>query len=531
MMRKFFMIVLVLCFQLSSSMLYSEYALAQKDTLIIGMQDDVASLDPAKSFETAAAGIMTQVYDTLVGYAEEDFTQAIPKLAETWEISEDGKVWTFHLRQNVSFASGNPMNADAVVFSLRRAIRLAGTPSWLLTQFGMTEESITASDAYTVKIVLNQQYAPGLLLSCLATPFASSILDPTVVMEHEQNGDMGSVWLEDHSAGSGPYVLQQRKREKPTEYLLTVNPSYWKGQPPFKLVIVKGIQESVEQMALLEQGKIDIAWNLQPDQVRILSNNLDSRIFETLTLYNVYIGMNQGYAPLQKTEVRDAIRYAIDYDGMIEYVIGGAGVKHQTFIPKGLLGYNPTMPYNHDIEKAKALLTQGGYPNGFDVELYCLNYSPWLDIARQIKNDLAKVGINASIVQLTVDKLLEAWFARTTQLFVWEWGVDYADPDAVAKPFAHSDSPGEDATFKQTAWWFNYVNKETSALVEQAAQEIVPEKRAELYKQITDIILRDGPYAFLFTKVHQYAVRTEVMDSLKSPSKVVVPFPQLRMGK
>ncbi len=498
-----------------------------KDTLIIGLQDDTASLDPAQTFETAASGMIIQMYDRLVGFAEGDFTKIIPQLARSWDISEDGRTWKFYLRPDVSFASGNPLDADAVVFSLRRAITLGGTPSWLLVQFGITEESITKVDNDTVQIVLEQQYAPNLFLSCLWHPVAS-ILDSQLVMEHEQNGDMGSAWLEDHSAGSGPYFLQQRIREKPTEYTLTANEHYWGEQLAFKQVVVKGIQESIEQMFMLEQGDIDIAWNLQPEQVLLLGNNPEIQISETLTLYDVYLGMNQGYAPLQKLAVRDAIRYAIDYDRIIESVVGGAGVKNQTLIPKGLLGYNPEMPYTYNVQKAKQLLSEGGYADGFDVDLYCLNYSPWIDIANQLKSNLDIIGINVTIIQLPVEQLLDVWLGRETQLLVWEWGVDYADPDARAKPFAHSDSPGDDATFQQAAWWFKYVNKETSKLVEQAAKELDSEKRAELYKKITQIILHDGPFAFLFTKVHQYGVRTEVLDFIKTPSRVILPFPQLK---
>jgi peptide/nickel transport system substrate-binding protein len=498
-----------------------------KDTLIIGLQDDTASLDPAKSFETAAGGIMRQIYENLVGFGEEDSTRVVPKLAESWELGDDGKTWTFHLRQGIAFASGNPVNADAVVFSLRRSLKLASGPFWILTQFGITEASVTKLDEYTVQIVLDHQYAPGLFLSCLIHSVAY-ILDQKEVIAHEQDGDMGNAWLEDHSAGSGPYILQERKKETPTHYVLTANEHYWGKLPKFKQVLVKGVQEAIEQMVLLEQGDIDIAWNLQPDQVQILGNNPNIRLSETHTLYLVYVGMNQGYAPLQRIEVRDAIRYAIDYDGIIENVMQGAGVKTQTFIPKGLLGYNPAVPYTQDVQKARQLLAQRGYPNGFDVELNCLNYSPWLDIAMKIKSDLAEIGIKVRIVQLTPDKMVEVLFKRETQLWFWEFGVDYADPDAMAKQFAHSDSLGDDATVKQLAWWFKYVNKETSKLVEQAAQELDPQKRAELYKQITEIILHDGPFAFLFTKIHQYGVRVEIADFIRNPSVLVSPFPQLK---
>lgn len=519
-----FTFILILSFSTTPT-----FAASEKDTLIIGKQDDTVSLDPVITYESGAWGIMTQLYENLVNFKEDDFTQPIPELAEFWELGNDGKTWTFHLRKGVLFSSGNPVNADAVVFSLRRAIKLAGYPSWLLTQFGITEESITKIDEHTVQIVLEQQYAPGLFLSCLMTPVAS-ILDPEVVMGHERAGDMGSTWLEEHSAGSGPYILEHRKQdEPPVQYVLNENEHYWRDRPAFKQIIVKGIQEPLEQMTMLEQGEIDIAWNLQPDQVNMLVDNPDIQIAETLTFYLIYLGMNQGYVPLSKSEVRDAIRCAIDYDGIVDYILQGAGEKVQTIIPKGLLGYNPAMPYSRDLNKAKQLMAEAGYPDGFDVELKCLNYSPWIDIAVKIKTDLAGIGITTKIVQMSAAHLYqETLVTRDFQLFLWEWGIDYPDPDNNAKVFAHSDSPGDDATVKMLAWFNNYVNLETSKLVNQAAREMDIKKRETIYKKITDIILNDGPFVILCAKINQYGIRTEVLDFVGNPSILWIFFPILK---
>ena len=187
-------IVILLCLLVPSS-----YAASPKDILIVGMQaDDAVSLDPAKAYEFASSGVVKQLYDNLVDFKVGDYTKPIPELAESWEIGEDGKTWTFHLRKDVKFTSGNPVNADAVVFSLRRVVKLADTPSWVLTQWGITEESITKVDDYTVQIVLDQQYAPGMILSCLAFSIGS-IVDPAAVMEHEKDGDMGKAWLKSSS--------------------------------------------------------------------------------------------------------------------------------------------------------------------------------------------------------------------------------------------------------------------------------------------------------------------------------------------
>jgi peptide/nickel transport system substrate-binding protein len=186
------------------------------------------------------------------------------------------------------------------------------------------------------------------------------------------------------------------------------------------------------------------------------------------------------------------------------------------------------MPYTRDFEKAKQLLAEADYPDGFETDLMCFNYSPWIDMAMKIKSDLAEIGIIINIVQKAPPRFFESLYARDFQILLLEWGFDYPDPDSIAKPFAHSDSLGENATVQALTWWCNYVNLETSQLVEQAASELDPVKRAEMYKQITDIILDDGPFAILYTQVYQYGVRSEVAEFVRTRSMEWFPFPHLK---
>lgn len=512
--------VLLLCLLVSSSQ-----AATPKDVLIIGMQaDDAVSLDPAKAYEFASSGIVNQLYDKLVDFPVDDFTKPVPELAESWDIAEDGKTWMFHIRKGVSFPSGDPVNADAVVFSLRRLVKLADTPSWVLTQFGLTEESITKVDDYTVQLVLDQQYAPGVFLSCLAYT-VGAILDPKLVMEHEQDGDMGKAWVNDHSAGCGPYILEEWKRNE--AFIMKANENYWKGKPPFARVIVQDVMESTNQMIMLEMGDIDIAWDLLPDQIKKFKDNPDIQVYETPTFYVRYVGMNVGYEPLGKSEVRDAIRYAIDYDGIVNEVMQGAAIKAQTIIPKGMYGYNPAMPYNLDLEKAKKLLADAGYPDGFDVELVCSPSTPYPDMAVKIQNDLAKIGIRVKVTQMVGAQLYEKYRAQKLQLVLAQWGSDYVDPDANAKPFAHSNSVGDDAKIKQLAWRNMYVNLESSNLVDKGAQELDHEKRGEIYQKVTEMILDDGPFAILYYPLKQYAVRSNVKNFIGPPSFFLYDFTTL----
>ncbi len=493
-----------------------------KDRLVIGIQDDTASLDPAKSYETVPWGIQYYVYEKLVRLGGDNYTEPIPELAESWEIDDDGTTWTFFLRKDAVFASGNPVNADAVVFSFNRVLDLGGDPSWLLSQFGLKEETIIKVDDHTVQLILNQKYAPGIVLSCLATA-VSSILDPQLVMEQEQDGDLGSAWLETHSAGSGPYIIEKRVPKEMV--VLTENTHYYKEKPTFQQVLVKNVPDPLEQMALLEQGVIDIAWNLESEQISMLAGNSDIQIFESLTFMLYYAAMNLGYEPFANADVRDAVRYAINYDEIINTVLDGAALSVQSFIPKGIPGYTGETPYTRDIEKARQLLNEAGYSDGFDVELLCFDYAPWFALATKFKADLADVGIRVTVTPLPVEQVIEAYVTRNAQFTLILWLFDYADPDANAKGFAHSDSIGDDATIQLAAWWNHYVNPETSELVEQAAQELDAGKRREMYETIARIIMDDGPFVFFASPLKQYGVRAEVADSVIQVDIAGLAFP------
>ena len=225
---------------------------AAKDALVVGWQDSSVSLDPAICYELSGTAILNQVYERLVAFRGEDLTTPVPEIAESWDIGSDGKTWTFHLRPGKVFASGHPIDADAVVFSLRRFIRLGGEASSMLTQFGVTETAITKIDAATVQIVFDRQYAPLLILSCLGGGGTGMALDPQVVRAHEQDGDLGKAWLFDHSAGSGPYVVADHKQGELTT--LQANPRYAGEKKPYQRVTLKHVGDEIEQMAMLERG-------------------------------------------------------------------------------------------------------------------------------------------------------------------------------------------------------------------------------------------------------------------------------------
>jgi peptide/nickel transport system substrate-binding protein len=188
-----------------------------------------------------------------------------------------------------------------VVFSLARVVKLQKSPAWLFSDvLGLTEESVTAVDDKTVQIVTNGA-PPNIVLTNLGGS-NGGILNQKVVMANEKDGDMGEVWLTDHSAGAGPYVLKEWKRNM--MILLTANPNYWRGEPALKTVIIRDVPEAADQFLLLKKGEIDVAHNLTAEQANELKSATDVRIVTTPGQSDEYVGMNAGWGPFKDNRVR-----------------------------------------------------------------------------------------------------------------------------------------------------------------------------------------------------------------------------------
>jgi len=300
-------------------------AAGRQDVLVIGMAtSDIISLDPAKAFEFSGVGIDAQIYDRLLDFPAGKYDKPELSLAKSYDVSPDGKTWTFHLRDDVKFHSGNPLTADDVVYSFQRVVILKDQPSFILTQFGITPEAVKAVDPHTVQVTLDDKYASGIFFACLAAG-VSSIVDSQVVKQHVQKtdkypeGDMGLTWLARNSAGSGPFVLV--KWEKGDRVILDANPNHFRYPPKVKRVVIKEINEATSRRLQVEKGDIDIAWEMYADQIKELKKNPALRIESSPATIIYYVGMNVTKGPLADNRVRTAIRHAIDYNGIIQNIM------------------------------------------------------------------------------------------------------------------------------------------------------------------------------------------------------------------
>jgi peptide/nickel transport system substrate-binding protein len=476
---------------------------------------DLISLDPAVAYEFTGVLLAHNAYETLVKFEGADLSTIKPALAQSWDIKDSGSQWdlTFKLRSGAKFASGNAITADDVVYSFQRVLKLNKSPAFLFTDIAQIKDtSIKASDASTVVISLPKTASPQGFLSVL-TFTIGSVVDSKDVKAKESAGDSGSGYLLDHSSGSGAFVIDHWTKN--SEVQLKANPNY-SGSPKPALggVLVKHVPESTNQQFALEKGDADIARNLGSQQIAALQGKPGVVTTTGNSLQLVYVGMNVTVKPLDNVNVREALRTAIDYDGIVKDLFKGGAKKVQDIVPAGLAGYNESTPFQADVNKAKALLQQAGQ-SAITLELLVpTGPAPggvaWADLAAKLQSDWKNIGVTVNIKQTTQADLLGTYRAQKGQLVMILWGPDFPDPDANVGPFT-------DYAAKSIAFRNGWDDKTIAAKGHDAALITDSAKRAAAYKEITDYVLHNGPYVVLYQPTEPFGLRSNVKGFAWSP--------------
>jgi peptide/nickel transport system substrate-binding protein len=406
-----------------------------------------------------------------------------------------------------------------VAFSLQRTVILDKSPAFILGQFGFTAENvrdrIKATSPYSLVLQTDKAYAPTFVLYCL-TATVGSVVDKKEVLAHEVDGDLGHAWLRTHYAGSGPFKLNQWK---PSELLmLDANADYWDGAPAMKRVIIRHIPEQATQQLLVEKGDIDIARNLGPDQIKGLQGNAAVRIKSSPKGGIFYLGLNQKHPALKKPQVRQALKYLVDYDGIAETILKGTMVPHQAFLPKGFLGALEDKPFTLDPDRAKKLLAEAGYPEGLTLTMDTRNNFPTLDMAQAIQSTFAMGGVKLEIIPMDGKQALTKYRARNHEIYIGRWGPDYQDPHTNADTFARNVDNSDNAKAKPLAWRNAWDIPEMSAKTEAAARESDPEKRARMYLDIQREHQETSPFVIMFQDIEVAAERSNIKGFVLGPS-------------
>jgi peptide/nickel transport system substrate-binding protein len=488
---------------------------AQAGTLVIYKDvSDLISLDPAVVYEFSGTLLVHNAYETLVQFQGSDLSTLKPGLATKWDIKDTGGSWqvSFDLRSGAKFASGNPITADDVVYSIQRAIKLNKSPAFLYTDIAQLKpDSVAANGASSVVITMPKTASAQGLLSIL-TFTIGSVVDSKEVKSHETAGDFGSAWLLDHSAGSGPYVIDHWT--KATEVQLKANPTA-STKPALASILVKHVQESTNQQFALERGDADIAADLGPQQIAAVQGKAGVTTLKADSLQLVYVGINASMKPFDNVKIREALRTAIDYNGIVNDLLKGNAKKVQGIVPAGLAGHNADTPFQADVNKAKSLLADGGQPNGFSTELLvptgpAPGGAQWSDVAAKLQNDWRQIGVNVTIKQTTQAELLTTYRAQKGQLVLILWGPDFPDPDANAGPFT-------DYAAKSIAWRNGWNDAAIADKARKAALVTDAAARNAAYKEITDYVLHNGPYAVLYQPTQNFGLRSNVKGFAWNP--------------
>jgi peptide/nickel transport system substrate-binding protein len=491
-------------------------AATPKDTLVVAMAfDDIISLDPAEVFEISAGELMGNAYDRLLRYDVLDPSKLLPEVASAWAVSADGRTYTFTLKPALKFASGNPLTAEDVAWSLQRAVLLDKTPAFILTQFGFTKDNVKdkvkAVNATSLTLETDKAYAPTLVYNCL-TANVASIVDKQLVLGKavvkDGVSDLGWGWLKTNYAGSGPMKIREWRANEIVA--LERNDQHTGAQSKPARVIYRHIKESTTQRLLLEKGDIDIARNLTPQDLDALAANKDIQTTATPKGTVYYLGLNQKNPALAKPEVREAFKWLVDYDAIGKTLIKHIGVVHQNFLPQGLLGASTERPYKLDVAKAKALLTKAGYPNGFKVSVDMRTVQPVQGITEAIQQTLKLAGIEMEILPGDGKQTLTRYRARKHDIYIGQWGADYWDPHSNADSFARNPDNGDDARTKPLAWRNAWAIPELTRQADAAALERDGAKRAKLYQAIQAEFRKTSPFVMLYQETEVAAYRSNV---------------------
>ena len=461
-------------------------------TLVIARGMDVNSLDPSRSYCDTCQIYNTAVYQTLIGLDPNDNQTLIPRLATKWTGNSDSTQWTFNLDPAAKFSDGSPVTSEDVKWSWERLGNIKGSPAYFVDNVA----SIDATDPRTV--VVKMKGPDSSFVAVTTASYMVIINSKVATAQGAQSGpgadqsDKAEQWFLGHSAGSGPYTLADYKEG--AELRLTRNEAFWGTKPYFKDVIIKETPEAVVQRQSLEAGDADIAMQINPDLAKQMKGG-NITVQDVPSFNYVYFYIWPG-TPLGKDiklddqRVRQAIRDAVDYKGMIDNTVGGSGRMQPSAIPNGFDGTKNLAPPAQNLDEAKQLLKDAGYPNGFTIPAYFVALNVYgVDFSsmfQKLKIDLARVGINLDLQPVTASVASDLRSKGGYPI-----GASYFAPD-------HTDSIQYAQFFgmNKGSFYNNRLKVPTNSVEEQATADalktIDPAKRTQLFETIAKEMIKEA---------------------------------------
>jgi oligopeptide transport system substrate-binding protein len=472
-------------------------------SLTIVFQSEPETLDPAIAWDLTGTTIEQSVFNSLLAYAPKPGmpgTELIPSLAtEVPQPTNGGTTYTFHLRQGVMFHPpvSREMTADDVKYSFERMMKLPRAPATYFYvgvkgaeefQAGKAEEisGVKVIDKYTIEFDLTEP--DPAFLNAYTMWFG-------YVVAKEWVQKWGNRQIARHPLGTGPFIFDHWTPGR--EVVLKKNPEYWDAGKPYLdgLKFQFSLTPTTAYLKL-KRGEVDVLGdNIPPAEVQrtLVDPQWKDQVQTMEMIAGVYLSMNTQFKPLDDVNVRQALSWAINREKLCK-LQGGQAVPLWQFYPTGMPGSEPgKVYYGYDPAKAKQLLAEAGYPDGFTTELYTHNVDPFPKIAQSIQNDLKAVGVKASVKQLDRDTFytLQAT-PHKTPLSTAEWYMDFPDPSDYVIPLASKSNAvegGVDTAF----WWDPRVEKMIND-----ARSLTGQPRYDTYTQMAQIIMDNAPYVTLY---------------------------------
>lgn len=484
-----------------------------KNTLRLALISDPHTADV--QLTTEDYGIPLNIFDRLVEAKTTlpGKSELVPGLAEKWDVSADGRVYTFHLRQGVKFHNGEELTADDVLFTFDRMLNpktkalnsdfldmIAGAKERLDGKAD-TVKGLKAIDKYTIEITLAEPFGP--FLANLATP-AGSIYNRKAT---EAAGDQFGLDPK-KTIGTGPFQIKEWQVND--HVTLEAFDQYWQGKAALERIVMKVVPDPDTQKMQFETGELDVFdCDNARTQIPYFEQNekWKTQIVKGPRVGVYYYCINESIKPFDDVRVRKAFQMAVNRQVLLDKLYYGKGQLISTIMPPGLAGYNPDAPkIAYDLEKAKELLKEAGYADGFDMVITQVTDNPSsLRVNEAVQAMLKEVGIRAEIKQM--DRA--TWFATRKQgqlpMYLSDWSADYNDPDNFIYTFF--------APKNSVVRSFNYQNAAVAAKLEQARTMTDQNARYKLYQELEEqIVIRDAAWVPLFTLEHLFVVQPRVKN-------------------
>ena len=478
----------------------SEY----KDTLVFAMNTDVQSMDPQIQNDTTSEQVVKMLYNTLLKF--QDDGTVVGDLAESWSVSEDKLTWTFNLKQGVKFHNGKELTSADVKATFDRALN-AEAGGLRTTEIIKMFTAVEAPDPYTVTITTDGPYGPMESLMC---NMSLGIMDADYI---EQYGlDLGT--SVEGENGTGPFKVVSWERDQ--EIVVERFDDYFGTPAKLQTVVYTIIPEAASRVIALETGEVDVIDKpTDEDLARLEADTENFTVLRKPTISQRLFRFGCNDPIISNTKVRQAIVYAIDRQAIIDALFTGSGYPSTAPLAPVTFGYSDLGEIEQDLELAKSLLAEAGYPDGFDTKIVTTErYQNGIELAEIISQQLAEIGINAEIEVWEWSALSASWNGITADefdqpIFIMGAGPSMRDADGGLRGLYTTSETG----LNDRNYGF-YSNAEVDALIEQGMQETDQQKRVEIYKEAMEILYREDPVAFWLFDMYGLAITSSKVEGV-----------------